>query len=169
MAARRSCTCLARARVGCRSPAWSASSRAAGGRLFYRLRGHRGRKGERRSLSEDDYATLVTAAHNQLHAPIVLVWDNVNTHVSAAMRAFIDAHGQWLSVVQLPAYARIRNRGSAARRPPAPRRSEEIANNDRRHQRKQSKQHEFRPDRDNPAKPLFNATDDQRPHSTRKE
>jgi hypothetical protein len=51
---------------------------AARGRLFYRVRVHRGRKGERRSLSEDDYATLVTAAHNQLHAPIVLVWDNLN-------------------------------------------------------------------------------------------
>src|SRR5213078_1412353 len=32
-------------------------------RLFYRLRVHRGRKGERRSLSEADYAALVTAAH----------------------------------------------------------------------------------------------------------
>jgi hypothetical protein len=75
------------------------------GHLFYRLRIHRGRKGERRSLSEDDYATLVTAAHHQLHAPIVLVWDNVNTHVSAVMRTFIKAHRQWLTVVQLPAYA----------------------------------------------------------------
>jgi DDE superfamily endonuclease len=64
-----------------------------------------GRKGERRSLSEADYASLVTAAHNQLHAPIVLVWDNLNTHVSAVMREFIDAHRQWLTVVRLPAYA----------------------------------------------------------------
>jgi hypothetical protein len=75
------------------------------GHLFYRLRIHRGRKGERRSLSEDDHASLVTAAHNQLHAPIVLVWDNINTHVSAVMRAFIDAHHDWLTVVRLPAYA----------------------------------------------------------------
>lgn len=69
------------------------------GHLFYRLRIHRGRKGERRSLSEDDYATLVTAAHHQLRAPIVLVWDNVNTHVSTVMRAFVNAHRQWLTVV----------------------------------------------------------------------
>jgi putative transposase len=75
------------------------------GHLFYRLRIHRGGKGERKSLSEDDYATLVTAAHHQLHAPIILVWDNVNTHVSAAMRKFIDAHAEWLTVVRLPAYA----------------------------------------------------------------
>jgi transposase len=75
------------------------------GHLFYRLRIHRGRKGERRSLSEDDYASLVTAAHHQLRAPIILCWDNVNTHLSAVMRTFITAHRAWLTVVQLPAYA----------------------------------------------------------------
>jgi len=85
--------------------AWSCVKPDHRGHLFYRLRIHRGRTGERRSLSEDDYAALVTAAHHQLHAPIVQVWDNVNTHVSAVMRAFIDAHRQWLTVVQLPAYA----------------------------------------------------------------
>jgi hypothetical protein len=31
------------------------------GRLFYRIRVHHGRKHERRSLSEADYATLITA------------------------------------------------------------------------------------------------------------
>jgi transposase len=75
------------------------------GRLFYRIRAHRGRTGERRSLSEADYATLITAAHNQLQAPIVLCWDNLNTHTSAAMRRFTGAHPDWLTVVQLPAYA----------------------------------------------------------------
>jgi DDE superfamily endonuclease len=74
-------------------------------RLFYRARVHRGRKGERRSMSEADYAGLVTAAHNQLHSPVILVWDNLNTHVSAAMRAFIEAHQDWLTEVRLPAYA----------------------------------------------------------------
>ncbi len=74
-------------------------------RLFYRARTHRGRKGERRSLSEADYASLVTAAHNQLHAPMVLVWDTLNTHVSAAMRRFTEAHPDWLTEVRLPAYA----------------------------------------------------------------
>lgn len=75
------------------------------GRLFYRIRAHRGGKNERRSLSEADYATLITAAHNQLRAPIVLCWDNLNTHTSAAMRKFTGAHPDWLTVVQLPAYA----------------------------------------------------------------
>jgi len=35
----------------------------------------------RRSLSEADYAVLLPAAHRQLRAPIVLIWDNL-PHVS---------------------------------------------------------------------------------------
>jgi hypothetical protein len=74
-------------------------------RLFYRARVHYGRKGERRSMSEADCASLITAAHNQLHAPMILVWDNLNTHISAAMRAFTGAHPDWLTEARLPAYA----------------------------------------------------------------
>jgi putative transposase len=74
-------------------------------RFFYRARVHRGRKGERRSMSEADYAGLVTAAHNQLHSPVILIWDNLNTHTSAAMRAFTGAHPDWLTEARLPAYA----------------------------------------------------------------
>ena len=62
------------------------------GHLYYRVVIHRGRKGERRSISEAQYAALLTAAHQQLHAPLILIWDNLNTHVSVKMRAFIDAH-----------------------------------------------------------------------------
>jgi putative transposase len=72
--------------------------------LIYRTRAHRGRKGERRSFAERDYADLLDAAHQQLGGPIVLVWDNLNTHISRAMRAFIDAR-DWLTVYRLPAYA----------------------------------------------------------------
>ena len=54
---------------------------------------------------EDDYAALIAAAHAQLTAPIILVWDNLNVHRSAAMRRFCEAHAAWLTVVQLPAYA----------------------------------------------------------------
>ena len=75
------------------------------GRFFYRLRVHRRRKGDRASMSEADYAALVTAAHHALNAPVVLVWDNLNTHVSAVMRTFTDSHPDWLTVVRLPAYA----------------------------------------------------------------
>jgi putative transposase len=42
-------------------------------RLIYRTRLHRGRKGERRSFAETDYAALLDAAHQQLGGPIVLI------------------------------------------------------------------------------------------------
>jgi DDE superfamily endonuclease len=77
----------------------------ARGHLFYRMRVHRGRKGERRSMPEADYAGLIAAAHHQLQAPLIICWDNLNTHVSAVMREFTGAHPDWLTVVQLPAYA----------------------------------------------------------------
>jgi transposase len=73
-------------------------------RLIYRTIVHRGRKNERRSFSERDYISLIDAAHQQLDGPIVLVWDNLNTHISAAMRQMIDAR-DWLHVIRLPAYA----------------------------------------------------------------
>jgi putative transposase len=73
--------------------------------LFYRVRVHRGRKGERRSMSEAGYAGLIAAAHKELKAPVILIWDRLNTHVSAVMRSFITSHPSWLSEVRLPAYA----------------------------------------------------------------
>lgn len=73
-------------------------------RLIYRMLIHRGRKGERRSFAETDYAALLDAAHQQLSGPIVLVWDNLNTHISATMRTLI-ASRDWLHVIRLPAYA----------------------------------------------------------------
>ncbi|MFF4121114.1 transposase [Streptomyces sp. NPDC001714] len=44
------------------------------------------------------------AAHQQLGGPIVLVWDNLNTHVSRTMHGLIAAR-LWLTVYQLPPYA----------------------------------------------------------------
>jgi hypothetical protein len=78
--------------------------RASPPRLIYRTRTHRGRKGERRSFSERDYADLLDAAHQQLGGPIMLIWDNLNTHISRAMREFIAAR-DWLRVYRLPPYA----------------------------------------------------------------
>ena len=53
----------------------------ARGHLFYRVRIHRGRKGERRSMSEADYAGLIAAAHKELHAPVILIWDYVPRNI----------------------------------------------------------------------------------------
>ena len=75
------------------------------GRFFYRVHVHRRRKGSRPSLSEAGYAALITAAHRALQAPMIVVWDNLNTHRSQKMRAFTDANSSWLTVVFLPGYA----------------------------------------------------------------
>jgi transposase len=73
-------------------------------RFIYRTMVHRGRRGERRSFSEHDYISLIDAAHQQLGGPLVLIWDNLNTHVSTVMRQLIAAR-DWLHVIRLPAYA----------------------------------------------------------------
>jgi hypothetical protein len=76
-------------------------------RLIYRAR--TGRKhgtgaGGRKGFTETDYARLLDAAHQQLGGPLVVVWDNLSTHVSAAMAELIAAR-DWLTVCQLPPYA----------------------------------------------------------------
>jgi hypothetical protein len=72
-------------------------------RLIYRT--HRRRRASRRKgFTEADYAALLDAAHRQLGGPIVGVWDNLNTHVSAAMTELIAAR-PWLTVYRLPPYA----------------------------------------------------------------
>ncbi|MFI1184386.1 transposase [Streptomyces sp. NPDC020799] len=73
-------------------------------RLICRPRRHISRKGARRSFAWTDYRDLLTAAHRQLGAPIVLVRDNPGTHLCAGMRDFA-ASQDWLTVFQLPAYS----------------------------------------------------------------
>ena len=74
-------------------------------RLIYRTHLDRGSgKHRRKGFTETDYARLLDAAHQQLDGPIVLIWDNLPTHVSRAMRQLIAARS-WLTVFQLPAYA----------------------------------------------------------------
>ena len=72
-------------------------------RMIYRT--HRARRGDKRKgFTETDYARFLDAAHQQLNGPIVLVWDNLNTHTSRAMAELIAAR-DWLTVCQLPSYA----------------------------------------------------------------
>ena len=74
-----------------------------GPRLIFRT--HRARRGDKRKgFTEHEYARLLDAAHQQLGGPLVLVWDNLNTHTSAAMRELIAAR-DWLTVFHLPPYA----------------------------------------------------------------
>ena len=72
-------------------------------RLIYRVHSsRRHRKDPRKGFTEADYAQLLDAAHQQLAGPLVVVWDNLNAHVSAAMTELIAARA-WLTVYQLPA------------------------------------------------------------------
>jgi len=73
-------------------------------RLIYRTRRSHGRTKEKKGFTEADYAALLDGAHQQLGGPLVVVWDNLNTHVSARMTRLIAARG-WLTVFRLPAYA----------------------------------------------------------------
>jgi putative transposase len=74
-------------------------------RLIYRVHHRRsGGKDRRKGFSETDYARFLDAAHQQLGGPPVVVWDNLNTHVSAAMKELI-ATRDWLTACQLPPYA----------------------------------------------------------------
>ena len=69
--------------------------------LIHRTCVYRGRKGEKKGFDEHDYIRLLDAAHQQLRAPIVLVWDNLNTHKSQTMRRLIRSR-IWLTVFYLP-------------------------------------------------------------------
>ncbi|MGW0774757.1 IS630 family transposase [Streptomyces sp. NPDC002835] len=72
-------------------------------RLIYRPCPDARRDG-RKSFSWKDYRDLIQTAHQQLGGSIVLVWDNLNTHLTAGMRRYI-AERDWLTVYQLPPYA----------------------------------------------------------------
>ncbi|MFJ5920839.1 transposase [Streptomyces ardesiacus] len=73
-------------------------------RLCHRLRTHPAGKGKRRSMGKRDFIALIDGIHQLVKAPIVLVWDRLNTHVSHAMRELI-AEREWLMVFLLPAYS----------------------------------------------------------------
>jgi putative transposase len=74
-----------------------------GPRLIFRT--HRARRADKRKgFTEQDYARLLDGAHQQLGGPVVLVWDNLNTHTSGAMAELIAAR-DWLTVFRLPPYA----------------------------------------------------------------
>jgi transposase len=52
-----------------------------------------------------DHRDLIVIAHNQLKAPMVWVWDNLNVHPVDELALFFVENQAWLTVFQLPAYA----------------------------------------------------------------
>ena len=72
-------------------------------RLIYRTRTRR--PGDRRKgFAETDYARFLDAVHQRLGGPLVVVWDNLNAHVSREMAGLVAAR-DWLTVFRLPPYA----------------------------------------------------------------
>ncbi|MFE2409967.1 transposase [Kitasatospora sp. NPDC059408] len=69
-------------------------------RMLYSFHVYRGRKGEKKGLTWQDYRDLLIRAHIQLGGPIVLVWDNLRAHLMPPMREFIEASKDWLTVFQ---------------------------------------------------------------------
>jgi hypothetical protein len=84
-------------------------------RLFYRVRTHRDSKGERRPVSKAGCASLVTAAHHQLHAPMIFVW--VSNHnrrrPHPAAPDFLDHEHPWHSPFHSLTRSRRRSRPSS--------------------------------------------------------
>jgi hypothetical protein len=56
------------------------------GRFYYRMQGHRLRPSSRWAMSEADYASLTAVAHRYLNAPVIVIWDDLNTHLSKKMQ-----------------------------------------------------------------------------------
>ncbi|MEK2472576.1 transposase [Streptomyces noursei] len=73
-------------------------------RLCHRLRAHPAGKDQRRSMDERGFIALIDGVHQLVKAPLVLVWDRLNTHVSLKMRK-MSAECDWLKVLLLPAYS----------------------------------------------------------------
>jgi hypothetical protein len=73
--------------------------------LIYRVH-HRRKRGtdQRKGFTENDYARLLDTACQRLAGPLVLVWDNLNSHVSDAMDQLIAAR-DWPTAYRLPPYA----------------------------------------------------------------
>ncbi|MFF7936715.1 transposase [Streptomyces sp. SAI-149] len=55
-------------------------------------------------MGERDVIALIDGVHQLVKAPIVLVWNRLNTHVSHAMRE-LTAEREWPTVFLLPAYS----------------------------------------------------------------
>ena len=71
-------------------------------RVIYRPARDR-RSDGRKSFDWRDYRDLLITAHAQLGGPLIVIWDNLNTHLTKGMREFVGAH-DWLTVYQLPPY-----------------------------------------------------------------
>jgi hypothetical protein len=70
--------------------------------LFYKLHVYHGRKGEPKTFSWLDYRDLIVATHQQLGAPLVWCWDNLNVHLAGQLADFAAEHTDWLRIGNCP-------------------------------------------------------------------
>ncbi|MFG3021591.1 transposase [Streptomyces sp. NPDC048254] len=87
------------------SPAPSDTGPAAARTSFYRLHVGHGRGGEPKTFARHEYRDLIITAHQQLNAPLVWCWDNLNVHLAKEVIAFAEEHVDWLRIFQMPSYA----------------------------------------------------------------
>ena len=80
---------------------------SAAGFLCYRADGRRARlylHSQPGSYTSDILIPALRALRRRLRAPVVLIWDGLNSHWSHKMAAFV-ASQRWLQVERLPGYA----------------------------------------------------------------
>jgi hypothetical protein len=53
----------------------------------------------------NDYRDLIIATHQNLSAPLIWCWDNLNIHLAPELADFAAENSQWLRVYRLPASA----------------------------------------------------------------
>ncbi|MEU8952311.1 hypothetical protein [Streptomyces sp. NPDC048489] len=71
-------------------------------RLIHRPRTRLLLNGARKSFTWQDYRNLLVRAHIQFGGPIVVVWDNLNTHLVAGLKRYETDH-DWLTIIRFPA------------------------------------------------------------------
>ncbi|MER6154969.1 winged helix-turn-helix domain-containing protein [Streptomyces sp. NPDC001868] len=64
--------------------------------FFYRLRVHHGRKGKPKTFAWHEYRDLIITARQQLNAPLVWCWGNLNVPLAKELVAFAEEHADWL-------------------------------------------------------------------------
>ena len=80
-------------------------ARATGRTCFTSCGCYRRRKGEPKGFTWADYRDLSIAAHRQLAAPLVWVWDNLNVHQAPALAEYVEQNQAWLRIYRRPAFA----------------------------------------------------------------
>jgi len=73
-------------------------------RMIYRIRRHHGSTGEPKGFKEPDFAAILDTVHQQLGAPIIVIWDGLPQHVSTRMHDLIATRA-WLHTYQLPSHS----------------------------------------------------------------